>query len=133
MNITVRKSAYSGGINICCRNDTVAFNLALLRGALSRKQPRQKVSGARRIAADILAELEKSESYSNLAIDAALKNTELAKADSAFVTRLVYGVTERKLTLDYYIDKLSKKPSSALSEKSAGGTQNGDLSNCLYG
>ncbi len=75
------------------------------------------MSGARRIAADILAELEKSESYSNLAIDAALKNAEITKADSAFVTRLVYGVTERKLTLDYYIDKLSKKPSTALSEK----------------
>lgn len=45
--------------------------------------------------------------YSNIAVDTAIKNAKIDDKDRALYTRLVYGVIERKITLDYYIDSLS--------------------------
>lgn len=55
---------------------------------------------ARLIAFETLYKIFQKDSYSNLAVDAALSGlTE----DKAFITALVYGVIERKLTLDYFL------------------------------
>lgn len=48
--------------------------------------------------------------YSNLALDGALSGADCDKRDKAFISRLFYGVIERKLTLDYIISLYSKKP-----------------------
>ena len=65
---------------------------------------------ARKTAFGILNRCEKQRQYSNLALDAALKRSDLLDHDRALVTTLVYGVLERRLTLDYQISSLSSRP-----------------------
>lgn len=65
---------------------------------------------ARQIAYEILLKIEISEAYSNLAIDSAVKMYNPDSTDCAFISRLVYGVTERKITLDYIISQYLSKP-----------------------
>ena len=65
---------------------------------------------ARQIAYDILLKIEVSEAYSNLAIDSAVKMNNPDSTDCAFISRLVYGVIERKITLDYAISQYLSKP-----------------------
>ena len=64
----------------------------------------------RQIAFEILLKIEKDKAYSNLAIDSAVKAYSLDSTDCAFVSRLVYGVTERKITLDYAVSQFLKQP-----------------------
>lgn len=62
----------------------------------------------RRLAFDILKKSEKSRQFSNIALDSALSSCSLERADRALATALVLGVIERRITLDYYIDRLAK-------------------------
>lgn len=48
--------------------------------------------------------------YSNLALGSALNGSGLSERDKAFVSRLFYGVLERKLTLEHIISLHSSKP-----------------------
>lgn len=65
------------------------------------------MKSSRLIAFETLYKIFQDNSYSNIAIDNALKaNVD----DKAFVSALVYGVVERKLTLDYFINKYVKSP-----------------------
>lgn len=59
------------------------------------------MKSARLIAFEILSDVLRDNAYSNIAIDKALKSIE---SDKAFVSNLVYGVIERKITLDYIIN-----------------------------
>lgn len=66
------------------------------------------MKNARLIAFETLYKIFYDSTYSNLAVDSALKDVE---TDKAFISALVYGVVERKITLDYYINKyLTSKP-----------------------
>ena len=65
---------------------------------------------ARQIAFEILLKIEKDKAYSNLAIDSAVKAYRRDSTDCAFISRLVYGVIERKITLDYIISKHLSQP-----------------------
>ncbi|MFR2180945.1 MAG: transcription antitermination factor NusB [Hominilimicola sp.] len=65
------------------------------------------MSNAREIAMKVIYDVEFNGAYSNMALKKALK-TDMPKQDKAFVSNLVYGVTDRKLTLDYVIGKFSK-------------------------
>lgn len=56
----------------------------------------------RQTAFQILNRIERGNAYSNLVLDAQLKQSGSADS-SAFITALVYGVTERKITLDYIL------------------------------
>lgn len=67
------------------------------------------VKSARQIAYEILLKIEVSEAYSNLAIDSAVKMYNPDSTDCAFISRLVYGVIERKITLDYAISQYLSK------------------------
>lgn len=62
----------------------------------------------RRLAFEILKKARRDNTYTNIAIDAALKRSELSQSDRALCSIIVLGVTERRITLDYYIDKLAK-------------------------
>ncbi len=64
---------------------------------------------ARSLARDVLLRCERQKQYSNLALDAALKRTDLSDVDRALATALVYGVLEKCITLDYQIDSLSTR------------------------
>lgn len=67
-----------------------------------------ETKNSRKIALTILNEIEASESYSNIKINQAIKEHGLLGVDKNFVLKLVYGVLENKIRLDYYIRKLSK-------------------------
>ena len=63
-----------------------------------------------RIAAyETLLRCEKEKQYSNIAINNALKKYAFEKRDRDFYTQLVYGVIERKLTLDYIVKQYTGK------------------------
>lgn len=70
---------------------------------------------ARREAFEILTKIEKDKAYSNLALDSAVRENSPDSADRAFISRLVYGVVERKMTLDYIFSRYLKKGSAKLS------------------
>lgn len=57
----------------------------------------------RQTAFRVLNRIEKNKAYSNLALDAELRQSKVDTVSSAFVTALVYGVLERKITLDYIL------------------------------
>ena len=65
----------------------------------------------RKTAFDILLKIEKDKAYSNLLLDSVLTD---GKEDSSFVRFLVYGVVERKITLDYYLSLYLKQPINKL-------------------
>jgi len=69
---------------------------------------------SRGLASDLLIQCEKSRSYANLALDAALRRTNLSPVDAGLCAALVYGVIERRRTLDYQLNDLLAKPLSAL-------------------
>ncbi len=62
----------------------------------------------RALAPASLLSCEANERYSNLEIDSGLRNVTLSDADKGLYTRLVYGVIERRITLDYVIDRYAK-------------------------
>lgn len=64
----------------------------------------------RYIAMEILDNIEKRKSFSNIELDQALNTHNLIPADVGLVTELVYGVTQRKYTLDYYLEPYIRKP-----------------------
>lgn len=65
---------------------------------------------ARQTAFSILLKIEKDKAYSNIALDSAVRELSLDSTDCAFISRLVYGVTERKITLDYVISQFLDQP-----------------------
>ena len=64
----------------------------------------------RQLAFETLLKLQKHQSYSNLSIAGVLGSSDLSGADKSFFTTLVYGVLERKLTLDYNLSLYLKQP-----------------------
>ena len=51
-----------------------------------------------------------NDGYSNLVINSEIESNDLTVRDAAFLTALVYGVVERKITLDYQVAHFSKIP-----------------------
>lgn len=58
----------------------------------------------------MLLKMENSDSYSNILLDSAFNSSELSEREKAFAAALFYGVTERRLTLDYVIQQNSRLP-----------------------
>ena len=52
---------------------------------------------------------EKSKTYSNISLDNALVSCGMSEADKNLTAILFYGVTEKKIALDYIISKLSSR------------------------
>ncbi|HOC32886.1 MAG TPA: transcription antitermination factor NusB [Ruminococcus flavefaciens] len=65
-------------------------------------------------AVKLLDKTFRSGSYSNIQLDAGLKNSDLSPQDKRFCTALYYGVIERKITLDHILSGLSSRPLSKL-------------------
>jgi 16S rRNA (cytosine967-C5)-methyltransferase len=68
----------------------------------------------RALALQLLRRFEGDSLYSNLILDTALRRNPLSDADRGLLTALVYGVIERRLTLNYLIGKLSDRPAAQL-------------------
>lgn len=65
---------------------------------------------AREWAVRLLTDVRREGSYSNILLENTLSKTDLAAADKALVTRLVYGVIERQITLDWCLAACADKP-----------------------
>lgn len=64
----------------------------------------------RKISFDILKKIETEDAYVGDVLDSALRTMQFSdKRDRAFITRLVEGVTERRISLDFLIAKFSTK------------------------
>ena len=65
----------------------------------------------REMALEILLEVEKNGAYPNVLLKQTLdKYLYMEKQERAFLTRLVEGCVERKITLEHYINSVSKTP-----------------------
>lgn len=71
-----------------------------------RGKPERPVNLApRRVALETLLDVSRSDAYASLALDRRLAQADLPRRDRAFVTQLVYGTLENRLTLDWRIDQ----------------------------
>lgn len=66
------------------------------------------MANARKTAVKVLVKIEKEGTYSNLGVAEALKNSELNLQDKSLATAIIYGVLDRKITLDYILSKFLK-------------------------
>ena len=73
------------------------------------------MSDPRKIAYDVLIKCASAEQYSNIALDTAIKRSDLTPQDRGLLTALVYGVIERQITLDAIIDNLCQRGSADVS------------------
>lgn len=67
------------------------------------KTPRQS-------AFEILLKIHRDGAYSNLALDSELESRALDDSDKSFICALVYGTTERLLTIDYQLQRYLTQP-----------------------
>ena len=74
-----------------------------------------KMASARKVAVSALQKIFVDGAYSNIAVNSYLKDTDLTPADKALATALIYGVLDRKITLDYVISSFVKTPIKKLS------------------
>lgn len=70
---------------------------------------------ARELAVLSLCRLEREGKYGSLEADAAIRKFGLEGAERALYTKLFYGVTERRLTLDFVIDSYADRRTSDMS------------------
>ena len=68
------------------------------------------MKSARQTAFEILNRIQRDNSYSNLALDSALDRADIDIKDKRFVSALVYGVTERRITIDYNLSLYLSQP-----------------------
>ncbi len=72
-------------------------------------------STPRALALTTLLSVEKGK-YGNIAVDTAIKRADFSEVDRHLYTALVYGVTERKTTLEFLLGRFSARPLSELNE-----------------
>ena len=65
---------------------------------------------ARDAVVTALLKIQEQGGYSNIVLDEMLEHTTMVESDRGFAARLLYGVTERRLTLDYLLNKTSSTP-----------------------
>ncbi len=65
---------------------------------------------ARSAAVSALLHIQEAGGYSNLVLEELLSQTPLNEADRGLFSRLLYGVTERRMTLDYLLNQTASTP-----------------------
>ncbi len=68
------------------------------------------MAAPRRAAVEVLTRVHRDGGYSNIVLDTTLREGEFSPQDKALLSRLVYGVIERRLTLDHVINTVSSMP-----------------------
>ncbi len=66
------------------------------------------MSNARQLSCVALVDINKKGSYSNLTLNKYFSNNELSSVDRALFTAIVYGVLDRKITIDYILSQFIK-------------------------
>lgn len=73
-----------------------------------------KKQTARDVALRALLQIHRQNGYSNIVLDQALNTSGLDSRDGALASAIVYGVLERRITLDYYLSQCLKDPRKKL-------------------
>ncbi|MEI6131924.1 MAG: 16S rRNA (cytosine(967)-C(5))-methyltransferase RsmB [Bacillota bacterium] len=68
------------------------------------------IEGSRFLAVTLLYKIEFEGKYSNFSLSNEFYREEISSKDRGMLVELVYGVLERKITLDYYISRFSSVP-----------------------
>ncbi|TDQ42370.1 16S rRNA (cytosine(967)-C(5))-methyltransferase RsmB [Aureibacillus halotolerans] len=68
-----------------------------------------KQLSVRELSIQLLEDIDKSKSYSNLALHNAIEKARLPERDSGLLTELVYGTVQNELLLDYSLAPFIKK------------------------
>ena len=68
------------------------------------------MSNPRTVAVKALVKIEKDNAYSNITLNSIFKTVELKPVDKAFASALVYGVLDRRITLDWVLSQFMKTP-----------------------
>lgn len=77
---------------------------------MPRLANKQKIkSTSRFLAVEILEQIELEDAYSNLLLRRTIDERDLSKEETNLLTELVYGVTQRKMTLDYQLEPFIRK------------------------
>ena len=85
---------------------------------------------SRKLVVDCLLKVEKS-GFSNLVLTSALDSHNLSNQDKAFLAKVFYGTVERKLTLNYILQKHLSKPLAKMDKEIVAIMQSG-LYQILY-
>ena len=73
------------------------------------------MTGARRLAFEVLQRIDHDGAYANLVLPAALARSDLDQRDRAFATELVYGTTRMRRACDFAVDRfVTKEPAPEL-------------------
>jgi len=68
------------------------------------------MANPRKLAASVLTKIEKDLAYSNITLSASFKDVEITAQEKKLTSALVYGVLDRKITLDYVLSRFMKTP-----------------------
>ncbi len=68
------------------------------------------MANPRKLAVKALLKIFADGSYSNITLNSVFSDSDVTNADKALVTALVYGVLDRKITLDYVLQNFMKTP-----------------------
>lgn len=85
---------------------------------------------SRKLVVDCLLKVEKS-GFSNLVLTSAIDSHNLSNQDKAFLAKVFYGTVERKLTLNYILQKHLSKPLAKMDKEIVAIMQSG-LYQILY-
>ncbi|QAY65528.1 16S rRNA (cytosine(967)-C(5))-methyltransferase RsmB [Paenibacillus protaetiae] len=77
------------------------------KGTQPKRAPKPR--SARELALDTLLKVMETGAYSNLQLNRTLQEAQLARADAALVTELVYGTIQRRASLDYWLGQFAAK------------------------
>lgn len=70
---------------------------------------KQVLKSSRYLAVEALQQIELDGTYSNLLLRDIIESNDISKEESNLLTELVYGVLQRKMTLDYQLEPFIKK------------------------
>lgn len=68
------------------------------------------MASGRKLAVKALLKINTDFAYSNLTLNSVFKESDASSFEKALATALVYGVLDRKITLDYVLSKFLKTP-----------------------
>ncbi|MGX7077088.1 16S rRNA (cytosine(967)-C(5))-methyltransferase RsmB [Globicatella sanguinis] len=75
---------------------------------IKQRSEKQLAKNVRWQALKLIHQIEYENQYSNVLIDQTLQHTHLNELDQKLLVQLVYGVVQRRLTLDYYLEPYLK-------------------------
>lgn len=77
---------------------------------MAKGKPNKIVHSVRYLAMEILTAIEVEGAYSNILLNATIEKEKLDAKDAGLLTTIVYGVTQRRMTLDYGLTPFIKTP-----------------------